>query len=86
MMRLSLALLTAATLSLLFFPWPLTATLVALVALFIPAAPLALGLIADALYWAPGLYVLPLATTAGVLTTILALFVRSRLSPGIIAS
>jgi len=86
MIKFSPAVLVTAALSLLFFPWPLTAALVALSALAIPAAPLALGLMADALYFTPGLHALPLATIVGALVTTLALFVRSRLSPGIIAS
>ena len=84
MTKLAPALLLAAALSLVLFPWPLSAALALLMALFIPGAPLALGLVADALYWMPGLHALPLATIAGALTCALALFVRSRLLPGII--
>jgi hypothetical protein len=65
-------------------PWPLPAFLALAVSPVIPVAPLALGLMFDALYRAPGLF--PLASALGALASALALLVRKRLAPGIIAS
>lgn len=65
--------------SVIFFPWPLTA-LLALVAAFIePLAPLAVGLFADTLYYAPSTGALPFFTLVGAVATTIALLVRSRL-------
>ena len=85
MTGVALATLSGALLSLFLFPWPLTAALALSTALFVPAAPLALGLAADALYWSPSLHAIPFATIAGAFASALALLVRSRLLPGIIA-
>ena len=63
-------------------PWPLPAFLALAVSPVIPVAPLARGLIVDALYKAPTIF--PLATTLGAAGSVLALFVRKRLAPGII--
>ena len=86
MTRFALVTLVAAVLSLLLLPWPVSTALALISALFIPTAPLAVGLVADALYFMPGSHLLPLATIAGALATAAALFVRSRLAPGIISS
>jgi len=81
MRRYAFAIVGSAFLSLLLFPWPLTALLALLAAPLLPFVPLTLGLVADALYWAPGVF--PLATLLGALTTATAFFVRSRLATGI---
>lgn len=82
MMRKLLAL--AACLSVLIFPWPLTAAIAFGVSLILPFVPFAVGLLIDALYYSPYGGALPLATLSGALVTILALFVRTRLLASII--
>jgi len=78
-------LLTISTfISVVLFPWPLTALLAIITAFFEPLIPLAAGLFADTLYYVPQGGGLPLYTLFGVLATIIAFFVRSRLSTGII--
>ena len=72
-------------LSLFIFPWPLAAFLALLAAPALPLAPLALGLIADALYL-PNVHILPLATMLGAAFTLAAYLVHRRLSPGIIGA
>lgn len=70
--------------SLFFFPWPVAAALACLAAPAIPAAPIAVGIAADALYLVPGSF--PLATVLGATATIIAILVRSRLSPAIMGA
>lgn len=65
--------------SVIFFPWPLTAVFALASAFFIPSLPFAVGLFADTLYYTSGL---PLFTLYGALATGLILFVRSRLKTG----
>ena len=67
-----------------FFPWPLTVLLALGLSLFEPLVPLAAGIFADTLYYAPQAGALPLFTVYGALVTALAFFVRSRLKTGII--
>lgn len=86
MTRFAITTLVAAMFSLFVLPWPASVLLALASALSIPAAPLVVGLVADALYWTPGSHALPLATIVGALGTAAALLVRSRLSPGIISS
>ena len=62
--------------SVIFFPWPLTAVL-SLASSFL--IPLAVGLFSDTLYYTSGL---PLFTLCGSLATGAVLFVRSRLKTG----
>jgi hypothetical protein len=81
MMRYALAILIAALFSLVFFPWPLTLLLALLAAPFVPLGPLALGVLADALYGLPG--ALPFATLLGLFVTLAALFVHKRLAPAL---
>lgn len=81
MMRGALTLVTFV--SVLFFPWPLSALLATLSALSIPLLPLATGIFFDTLYYAPGSG-LPVFTVWGALLTAVAFFVRSRLNAGII--
>ncbi|MDE2173395.1 MAG: hypothetical protein KGJ31_02215 [Patescibacteria group bacterium] len=82
MMRGTLTLL--AFVSVMFFPWPLTATLALFSSLVEPLMPLAVGIFADTLYYTPHAGVMPIFTLAGALATFGALFVRSRLRTGII--
>lgn len=70
--------------SIIFFPWPLAALLTLISSLFVPLLPLAAGLFADTLYYAPGAASVPLYTLYGALATGIALFVRSRLKTSII--
>lgn len=65
-------------------PWPLTVLLALAVSLFEPLVPLAAGLFADTLYYAPQSGIVPVFTLYGALATAAALFVRSRLKTGII--
>jgi len=73
-----------AFLSAIFFPWPLTALLALLLALFEPLVPLAIGIFMDALYYVPHGSFFPAATLWGALITALAFFVRTRLKTSII--
>lgn len=66
------------------FPWPLTVILALVTSFFEPFVPLAVGLFADTLYYAPQAGALPLFTLYGALATGLAFFVRSRLKASII--
>ncbi|MEK7114201.1 MAG: hypothetical protein AAB850_01490 [Patescibacteria group bacterium] len=73
-------LLTMATfISVVLFPWPLTAFLAIVSAFFEPFVPLAVGLFADTLYYLPREGAWPLSTLFGAGITVIALFVRSRL-------
>ena len=65
--------------SVILVPWPLTALLVLASSISIPLLPLAVGIFADTLYYTPQMHTLPFATLFGVLATVIALFVRSRL-------
>lgn len=67
--------------SVLFFPWPLTALLAVAAAFLEPLVPLAAGLFADTLFYAPQ-EGLPLFSIGGAIATVIALFVRSRLKTG----
>ncbi len=70
--------------SVVFFPWPLTAVLALVSASMEPLVPLAVGIFADTLYYTPQARALPLFTICGAIVTIIAFLVRSRLrtSPG----
>jgi len=68
--------------SVIFFPWPLTAVMTLASSFSIPLLPLAVGLFADTLYYTPQAG-LPLFTLYGAIVTGVALFVRSRLVAGI---
>lgn len=82
MIRALATLLTLA--SALFFPWPVPALLALSIAVYDPLVPLAAGLFADTLYYAPHAAFLPYFTLAGLLVTLLSYFVRRRLAAGII--
>ncbi len=75
--------LTLATLvSVVLFPWPLTALLALAGASIEPLLPLSAGLLTDTLYYTPHTAALPLFTLYGAVITTLAFFVRSRLGAG----
>ena len=78
------ALIVSTLVSVIFFPWPFTVLLAFAAAFTEPLMPLAAGLFADTLYYAPLGHVVPLATLAGAVVTLMALFVRSQLRTGII--
>lgn len=67
--------------SIIFLPWPVTVLIATISAFLEPFVPLAAGIFADTLYYTPQSG-LPLFTIFGALLTILAFFVRSRLSAG----
>jgi len=66
-----------------FFPWSFTMLLTLGASFFEPLVPLAVGLFADTLYYAPQSGGLPVFTLYGALITVLAFFVRSRLKGSI---
>lgn len=70
--------------SVMLFPWPLSVLFALVASFFEPLVPLAAGLFADTLYSAPHAGVLPIFTFYGLGLSIIAVFVRSRLSAGII--
>ena len=82
MIRGTLAVLSF--ISVVFLPWVVTALLALVASIFDPLVPLAIGLFADTLYYSPQVGMIPLFTLFGALVTVVAFFVRSRLSPGII--
>ena len=61
------------------FPWPFTALLALVSSLIEPLVPLAVGMFADTLYYAPSAGAWPFFTLAGAVATTIALLVRSRL-------
>lgn len=65
------------------FPWPLAALSALAFAIVEPLVPLATGVFADTLYYAPSAHSLPLFALGGAAVTLVALFVRSRLRTGI---
>ncbi len=66
-------------LSLVVFPWLYTVGLALITAAYEPLVPLAVGILADTLYYVPHSGVLPWGTIGGALVTGAALFVQSRL-------
>ena len=77
--------LTIATfISVILFPWPLSVLLAVVTSFFEPLVPIAAGLFADTLYWAPYAGALPTFTLYGLTLSVIAVLVRSRLSAGII--
>ncbi len=81
MMRGALTFLTLASVAL--FPWPLTAALALTASSLEPLVPLAAGIFADALYYAPQAHAMPLFTLVGATCTAAAFFVRSRVRASI---
>lgn len=70
--------------SLVAFPFPYTVVLVLVGSAFEPLLPLGIGLLADVLYYAPGMTRYPRYTIYGALLTGLIIFVRKQLRTGII--
>ena len=64
------------------FPWPFTALITVALAFLDPLLPLAVGIFADTLYHAPQAGIVPVFTLYGLTITVIAVFVRSRLSTG----
>lgn len=60
-----------------FFPWPLTALLALGATYYEPLVPLAVGIFADTLYFAPGSG-FPVWSALGLVATVAAYFFRSR--------
>jgi len=65
--------------SVILFPWPLTAILTLAPSFYVPLLPLAVGIFSDSLYYVPQASTLPLGTLFGAVATGAAFFVRSRL-------
>ncbi|MFH1178130.1 MAG: hypothetical protein V1711_00170 [bacterium] len=65
--------------SVMLFPWPLTAIIVLVSSFSIPLLPLSVGIFADTLYYTPQANILPLCSIFGAIATGAAFFVRSRL-------
>lgn len=78
-------LLTISTfISVIFFPWPFSALLAIGTSLMEPLVPLAAGIFADTLYYSSHTAKFPVFALYGLAATLLAFFVRSRLSASII--
>jgi hypothetical protein len=73
MIRISLFVL--ALVSLFTFPWPYTIFLITLFALYVPLGALGFGILADALYYTPGIG-LPMATVFGAIGFIATFFIN----------
>lgn len=69
-------------LSVIFFPWPVTAVFALLASLSEPLVPLAAGIFIDTLHYVPGQGEWPLSTMLGAIVTVLVFFVRGRLKAG----
>lgn len=80
------ALLALALLGPFLFPWPLTATLAILAAIYFPLAPLSVGLLTDALYYAHGAALVPWWSIIGLIATLIAYGVRSFFEASIMRS
>lgn len=63
-------------LSLLFFPAPVAGILALLAAFYTPWAPLAVGVVADALYYTHGVGLWPIYSLVGAFATLAAILVR----------
>lgn len=76
----------AALLSLFIFPWQVSAVIILAAALLFPPAGIGLGLIADLVYWIPGVAFLPYFSLFGIVCTGLSLlvhrFVKTRIMEG----
>lgn len=69
--------------SVVLFPWPLWTVVALMLGALDPIVPLAVGIFADALYYAPNLSVLPVFTLFGAVAAATSFFVRSRLKASI---
>lgn len=65
-----------ALISLFIFPWPVSLALIAAAAFLFPASGIALGVLADILYYSPDVAFLPYFSIYGALLTGLSLLVR----------
>lgn len=63
-------------LGLFFFPWPVSAGLLVVSALFVPVSGLALGILADLLYFSSGAALFPWCSLYGVAVFLFALLVH----------
>lgn len=79
------ALIVAAFFSLFFFPFPFALTIALAAAITSPLAPLALGIFADLLYYAPNASVVPLYTGLGALTALCSFGIRRFVESSIIS-
>lgn len=70
-----------ALVSLITFPWPYTVLLTLAGTFFMPYLPALIGISTDVLYAVPHA-VVPLWSLVGIMATVVALFVRSRLKTG----
>ncbi len=70
--------------SAIFLPWQFTALLALVSSIFIPLLPLAIGILADTLYYVPNASSVIIFTFYGAIATGIALLVRSRLKTSII--
>jgi hypothetical protein len=68
-----------AFISAILFPWQITAVLVVASSFFIPLLPFAVGIFVDTLYYTPRVALIPWFTLLGVVVTLVAILVRSRL-------
>ncbi|MDD3531165.1 MAG: hypothetical protein PHV99_01040 [Candidatus Pacebacteria bacterium] len=69
----------ASFVSAILFPWPLTIVLTFVTSFFEPLVPVAVGLFADTLYYAPSSGSWPIATLSGLAVSIIAALVRYQL-------
>jgi hypothetical protein len=76
------ALIVSVLSSVFIFPWPFTVLLALLSAPFVPLLPLLAGLLTDMLFYVSQAGTLPLFTLCGFAATMLAFFVRGRLTTG----
>lgn len=83
-MILPISLTILSLISVVLFPWIYTLVLVCVTAAFEPLVPLAVGILADTLYYTSHAAAWPLYTLLGLVTSILAYFVRSGLRSSII--
>lgn len=74
----------AALISTVFFPWKLTLVLAVVAAFFEPLVPLAVGMLADTLYYSSYAYAVPVFTIGGAACTAIAFIVRKRIRASII--
>ena len=72
----------SALVSLIFFPWPFTVALALGASVVEPLVPFGIGLLADTLYYGAESYPFPLYTLMGAIWSGIAVFVRTRLRPG----
>lgn len=72
----------ASFVSVILFPWPLSVFLAVAASFFEPLLPIAVGLFADTLYYAPEAAKFPVFTMYGLIWSTIVVLVRSRLRTG----